>query len=439
MFLLILILITLIGVFWGYYWLIRQTSVTANALTQQLADGVLELSDGIQTTVHNLTQRTIRLLAIVGLPITEIVRLEGMTINRLHAILVDVLNNVERVVRNLAVAFSIWLGVIVVCTLVGYLVGDWLFVTSVIISMIILFFVTTTYDPIIAGLASKYKIRRSIRPISLVYGLSGIMFLWWLAFHGNMFYEIYLYILGIYILVILAFGFSSYYWIKITNTAGWVIKFTMVILLVISVIRITNERIYLNLGNLIKNNSEKFADDISEANAGKRLNLFEVTSTTPVVTEITDKGITFGSTNTDSGQVILAFKPGDKVSVVSEDVTFVGNEGFVKVMTQNHYGYFVDGPVYVPVRFIQKYSFQEKNVIKKNHDDVISTVKQDTLRYNFQDGTLYQIITESGKPFLQANGEKWELWQSGQMFKKVYPQDIVKGTIDGDKFFVKVK
>lgn len=439
MFLFLLILVTLIGVFWGYYWLIRQTSVSANTLTQQLADGVIELSDGIQTTVHNLTQRTVRLLAVIGLPITEIVRLEGMTINRLHAILVDVLNNVERVVRNLAIAFSIWLGFIVFCTLVGFLVGDWLFVTSVIISLIVLFFVTTTYDPIIAGLASKYKIRRSIRPISLVYGLSGIMFLWWLAFHGSMFYEIYLYILGVYILVLLAFGFSSYYFIKITNTAGYLLKITMVILLAISIVRMANEKLYVNLSNLIKNNSEKIAYKISEANAEETLNIFQVTTTTPVVTEITDKGITFGSTNTDSGQVILAFKPGDKVSVVSgEDVIFVGNEGFVKVMTQNQYGYFVDGPVYVPVRFIQKYSFQEKNV-KKNHDDVISTVKQDTLRYNFQDGTLYQIITASGRPFLQANGEKWELRESGQIFKKVYPQDIVRGTIDGEKFFVKVQ
>ncbi len=441
MFLFLLILVTLIGVLWGYYWLIRQTSVSANALTQQLADGVLELSDGIQIAVHNLTQRTVRLLAIIGLPITEIVRLEAVSINRLHAILVDILNNVERVVRNLAIAFSIWLGFIVVCTLLGYLVGDWLFVTSVVISMIILFFVTTTYDPIIAGIASKYKIRRSIRPISLVYGLSGIMFMWWLAFHGSMFYGIYLYILGVYILVLLAFGFSSYYFIKITNTAGYVLKITMAILLVISIVRIANERVYMNLSNLIRNNSEKVADDISEANANKTLNVFEVTTKTPVVTDITDKGITFGSTSTDSGQVILVFEPGDKVSVISEDIKFVGNEGFVKVMTQNEYGYYVDGPVFIPIRFLQKSEFQQKNFTKQKgqEDIVMSTAIQDTLRYNFEDGTFFQIITASGRPFLQANGEKWELRESGQMFKKIYPQDIVRGTVDGEKFFVKIQ
>jgi len=378
MWLFIFILATLIGVIWGYYFLIGTTERSINALYQTAAGVTIDLTNSAQTAMHALAQRTFRLLSFLGLPLTEAAELEGATLNRIHQTLVDILNNLHRVIRNLAIIFTIWLGLIIVGTL-GGLLADWLFLGVVVISMIILFFTTTTYDPIIAAVAAKYKIRRSIRPVSLLYGLSGVMFMWWLAFHGEYFYPFWMYVLAVYILVLIALGFPSYYFMKTTNKAGVALNTTLIILLVISVIRMTNERIYTNASMYLTNNAEKIADNIADANAEKTLNIFEVTEATPVVTRIGKGGISFGSVITDSGEVILAFQPGDEISVISEDITFVGNEGFVKVMTKNEYGHFVNGPVFIPNRFLTKKESMSKVTVTSENNQSKNQSIENTL------------------------------------------------------------
>jgi hypothetical protein len=442
MWLFILILVVLIGIVWGYYYLITITERSINSLYQRAAGVIIDLTNTAQTTVRNLAQRTFRLLSFIGLPLSEAAELEGATLNHLHQALVEILNNLHDVIRNLAIAFTVWLGFLIIGTL-GGLLADWIFLSVVVVSMIILFFITTTYDPIIASIAAKYKIRRSIRPVSLVYGLSGVMFMWWLAFHGPFFYPFWMYVLAVYILVLIALGFPSYYFMKTTNKAGITLNITLIVLLIVAVIRIANERIYTNASMYLTNNSEKIADNIADANAELTLNTYEVTKTTPVVTQIGKSGLEFGSLMTDSGEVILAFQIGDEVSVISEDIIFVGTEGYIKVMTKNEYGLFVDGPVYIPVRMIKQKSTGYDTQFVKNTESPNQQIQTDSniqyLEINLPKGTKFRIYSESGKPFnVLTSSYGWQLCISGQEFEVKTPnnKEQIKPTHEGDTFWI---
>jgi hypothetical protein len=419
MWLFIFILAVLIGIIWGYYFLIRTTEIALNALFQRVASATIDLTNAVQTAIHSLTQRAFRLLAVIGLPLSEAAELGGVTLNQLHQILVEVLNSLHKTVRNLAIAFSAWLGLLIIATLVGNWTTDLMFAGIVVFSMIVLSFVTISYDPLIEGIASKYKIRRSIRPISLVYGLSSVMFMWWLAFHGATFYSKWLYILAVYILILIAFGFPSYYFMKTTNRAGIAINITLILLLIISVVRISNERIYTNANLYLQNNAEKMADGIASANAEKTLNVFLVTESTPVISKIEKNKIIFRSMILDSSEIILKFRSGEKVSVISEDIVYIGNEGFVKIMMQDKYGHFVKGPFYAPKRLLKKNNLTPVTEQKISQTNEIK--KDDNVQYinhQFPVGTRYKLYSKSGKEFYyKTSSNKWILIESGQLIE----------------------
>lgn len=413
-------------VLWGLYFLFKHIKSKLGNLTKEGAILWMKSFSEVAKFLNVLT-------SLIGYPAFELARVNNKLSEEAIKLLSTVLKDLSTIAKQIA-----WFGT---AMLVALAIGVFFPATPIsvillVILIVISFTVMGLVDPIVKPLGDK-PLRRIIRPISLVLPLFGSIFIF--SAHGPEIAEKWANIFFGYLVVLMVLSFKSYHGMYTSDAARYWLWSTVIFLLItlgLTKISFWDSEYF----QLINNKTETITEFVKKDNAESKLNLVIITDTihtfkivggkmTPLITIPIE---------TNSNDRFLLY-PGETVSKLNTPIVYDGAEGFTPVRVKNKYGLYTDDPIYVPTKFIGKYNTYTPVNDKNEKNLKVTEQIQDTLRYNFPDGTLFKIVTKSGKPFLQANGKEWDLRQSGQMFQKVYSQDIVRGTVDGEEFSVIVQ
>ncbi len=414
---------------WGYWYVLTRLISFSTATSGGVANTVNDLLGQAVDAVEPISQH----LPILGPLVPRVENFIAGTLENVLALIVPMAHNV----RDRLIWAAVYISGILILQMLFTFIG-WLFPVAflVVLNLLLSYAVAQTYDPIVDAFFKKYKFRRSIRPFALVVGLHLnllVLTLYWYLIDKN-FYQSTLEIFSIFILLIVGWGFMLLYKLYRNEKGEWQPKFSDKAGVVLN----TASIILLAFLLLVKLIGVETVENVGDSGQKRVKGVVEWTSkllnSPDFLPGYTNKETNLLTANMFKLMVVpsetaLRFPDFYQDRLTNLSTTYVkvklesGDEGYINLLD-------LEQGFLNPKEKTEKYE-EEKELIKNQN--------QDTLKYDFPDKTRFKIVTKSGKPFLQADGERWQLWESGQMFRKLFPQDIVKGTVDGEKFFVIVQ
>ncbi len=317
----------IIASLWMLYYLLFHTSATGFNLLGR----VRELELGL---INQVSQALGRILAVLGYPLGEIEMMQHRLVN-------EGINFAQNLIRQIArYSFFVACGITImlVILLVGVIAKSDLIMIIVLIASVVWSFLTMViYDPIIGSIAQGKKIRRSIRPVSLLLAYIGTLTLLWLNFSGLTFFNEVLGIFVILSLILMIFSFSSYYQMKVTNNAGYILGGILTVLLVLFIFKSSSPSSYSNL-----------LDTRTELEQQNKIK--SVTQETPLYAIIiTNEDTTIVKVNSQEG--IPTIKKGEQV-VRGDNTVVYKQEVFGDIWLADNNGLYVLGPFWIPLRWL---------------------------------------------------------------------------------------
>ncbi len=336
----------IIASLWMLYYLLFHTSATGFNLLGR----VRELELGL---INQVSQALGRILAVLGYPLGEIEMIQNRIVN-------EGVNFAQNLIRQIArQSFFIACGIsgMLLILLIGVIFHSNLIMIIILIAAVVWSFLTMViYDPIIGSIAQGKKIRRSIRPISLLLAYIGILTLLWLNFNGTSFFNEVLGIFVILSLVLMIFSFRSYYLMRITNTAGYALGTILTVLLILFIFKSSSPSLY---GNLVDTRTE-----FEQTNKVKY-----VTQQTPLYAIIiTNEDTTIVKVNSQEG--IPTIKKGEQV-VRGDNTVVYKQEVFGDIWLADDNGLYVLGPFWIPLRWLSNNDLNPKNILTDNQNQSV--------------------------------------------------------------------
>ncbi len=338
----------IIASLWMLYYLLFHTSSTGFDLLGR----VRELELGL---VNQASQSLGRILAVLGYAIGEIEMIQHRIVNEGISWSQNIIRQIARQSFFIACGISIMLLIL----LVGVIAKSDLIMIIILITSVVWSFLTMViYDPIIGSIAQGKKIRRSIRPISLLLAYIGILTLLWLNFNGASFFNEVLGIFVILSLIIMIFSFRSYYLMRITNTAGYALGTILTVLLILFIFKSSSPSSY---GNLLDTRTE-----FEQQNKIKY-----VTQETPLYAIlITNQDTSIVKINSEQGMPTI--KKGEEVVRGGNTVVYK-QEVFGEIWLSDDNGLYVLGPFWIPLRWLSNTNPESKNLLTDNQNQSVQS------------------------------------------------------------------
>lgn len=336
----------IIASLWMLYYLLFHTS----AMGFDLLGRVRELELGL---INQVSQALGRILAVLGYPLAEIEMIQHRLVN-------EGINFAQNLIRQIArQSFFVACGIsgMLVILLVGVIAkSDLIMIIVLIASVIWSFLAMVIYDPIIGSIAQGKKIRRSIRPISLLLAYIGILTLLWLNFNNLSFFHEVLGIFVILSLILMIFSFRSYYLLKVTNTAGYTYTIILTVLLILFIFKSSSPSSY---GNLLDTRTE-----FEQQNKIKY-----ITRETPLYTILTTNHDT-SIVRIDSEKGTPTLKKGEEV-VRGDNRIIFKHEVFGDVWIKDQNGLYILGPFWIPLRWLSNTNPELRSQIADNQNQSV--------------------------------------------------------------------
>lgn len=332
------------------YYLLFHTSATGFNLLGRVRELELEI-------INQVSQAMGRILAVLGYPLGEIEMIQ-------HRIVNEGVNYAQNLIRQIArQSFFVACGIsgMLLILLIGVIFQSNLIMIIVLIASVVWSFLTMViYDPIIGSIAQGKKIRRSIRPISLLVAYIGILTLLWLNFNGASFFNEVLGIFVILSLILMIFSFRSYYLMRVTNTAGYTLGTILTVLLVMFIFKSSIPSLYKNL-----------LDSRTEFEQTSKIKY--VTQETPLYAIIVNDDTSVVKIHTEQG--IPTIKKGELV-IRGDNTIIYKSEVFGDIWIKNNDGLYLLGPFWIPIRWLSNNTnanHESKNLLTDNQNQSVQS------------------------------------------------------------------
>lgn len=414
-------------ILWGLYFLFTYIKSKIGNLTK--AGAILWMK-----SIAEVAEFANKFGALIGYPAIEIARTNNKITVGAVEVLREALQNLSDFARRLAIFGSI---VLVAIMIPIYFPISNLGMVIIVALILISFTVMGVTEPIVKPLEGK-NIRRVIRPISLALPLIGIIFLF--NAHGRPFVDGYTNIFFGYIVVLVIMSFKSYHGMYTSNAARhwlWYTVIALIISLGLQKINFWDSEYWL----WAKNQSNDLTQTVRNENADANLNIHSLTDTTVIFVSLSYQP----AAAVDNQGNILILMPGDEVSKLDSPLIYLGSEPFATIRTKNEFGLFMNGPVYVPNRFLKEKDLVPiaQNQISHNNETQLVDDNIQYINHQYPVGTRYKLFSESGENFYyKTSSNKWIIIQSGQLIEvDNEPPNIcqVKPKVPNDNIWMEVQ